>query len=157
MCLLVRCSCQTRVPLVVVDSLSLRYWTDYGLGCRTWGAMAILWSDCRDGLIVYWTDGKGVQLNIWDGGGICKTRLSGTFPTIGEQKVDYREGVMQKLLVWCRKVVEVVVHDLLQPLRVPCRVGFTLEMPKWINRCHTLGSSLETAIENKIDCKICLE
>ena len=32
MCLLVRCSCQTRVPLVAVDSLSRRYWTDYGLG-----------------------------------------------------------------------------------------------------------------------------
>ena len=85
----------------------------------------------------------------WDGGGKCKTRLWGKFPTIGEQKVDSREGVAQKLLVQCRKVVEVVVHDLLQPLRVPRRVGFTLEMPKWINRCHTLGSSLETAIEKK--------
>ena len=93
----------------------------------------------------------------WDGGGICKTRLSGKFPTIGEQKVDSREGVAQKLLVRCRKVVDVVVHDLLQPLQVPRRVGFTLEMPKWINRCHRVGSSLETAIDNKIDCKICLE
>ena len=60
-----------------------------------------------------------------------QTRLSGKFPTVGEQNVDFREGVAQKLLVRCRKVVEEGgVHDLLRPPRVPRRVGFTLEMPK---------------------------
>ena len=154
--------CYVPAKLVFLSSWSTVYHWDFGRITASGAVLEVRWRFCDLIAVTGWLFiepmGKvSSWIFNWDRGGICKTRLSGKFPTIGEQKVDSREGVAQKLLVRCRKVVEVVVHDLLQPLRVPRRVGFTLEMPKWINRCHRVGSSLETAIDNKIDCKICLE
>ena len=156
-------ACKMFVPNSCSSRRGRQFITEILDGLRPRGAvLEVRWRFCDPIAVTGWLFiepmGKvSSWIFNWDGGGICKTRLSGKFPTVGEQNVDSREGVAQKLLVRCRKVVEVVVHDLLRPPRVPRRVGFTLEMPKWINRRHTPGSSLKRAVGNEIDCKVCLE